>query len=62
LLTKADKLNRSEAQAALHAAHDVLADVASENADIGVTLFSALSRQGLDDAAAALYGWIHGAR
>ena len=44
LLTKADKLNRREAQAALQAAQAVLAEVATEGADIGVTLFSALSR------------------
>jgi GTP-binding protein len=58
LLTKADKLNRSEGQAALQAAHEVLAEVTSESADIGVTLFSALSRQGLDDVAATLHGWV----
>ena len=59
LLTKADKLNRSEAQLALQKAQDVLADVAGESADIGVTLFSALSRQGLGDVAETLYDWVH---
>jgi GTP-binding protein len=59
LLTKADKLNRSEGQAALQAAQGVLAEVTSENADIGVTLFSALSRQGLEDVAETLHGWVH---
>ncbi|MDO9075606.1 MAG: ribosome biogenesis GTP-binding protein YihA/YsxC [Rubrivivax sp.] len=59
LLTKADKLNRSEAQLALQKAQDVLAEVAGENADIGVTLFSALSRQGLGDVAETLYDWVH---
>ncbi len=59
LLTKADKLNRSQAQRALQQAQDVLAAVAGESADIGVTLFSALSRQGLGDVAETLYGWVH---
>jgi hypothetical protein len=31
--------------------------VAPEGADIGVTLFSALSRQGLADVAEVLHGW-----
>jgi GTP-binding protein len=58
VLTKADKLNRSDAQGALQAAQAVLADVASESADIGVTLFSALKREGVGDVAEALRGWI----
>lgn len=59
LLTKADKLNRREGQAALDQAHGALAEVATENADIGVALFSALTRQGLDDVAQTLYDWSH---
>lgn len=59
LLTKADKLNRSEGQLALQKAQDVLAEVSGENTDIGVTLFSALSRQGLGDVAETLYDWVH---
>lgn len=59
LLTKADKLNRSQAQRALQQAQGVLAEVAGEHADIGVTLFSALSRQGLGDVAETLHGWVH---
>jgi GTP-binding protein len=59
LLTKADKLNRSQAQLALQAAQAVLAEVSSENTDIGVALFSALKKQGVDDVAQALYGWVH---
>jgi GTP-binding protein len=57
LLTKADKLSRRDAQAALAAAQDVLGDLATEHADIGITLFSALARQGIDDAAVVLHGW-----
>jgi GTP-binding protein len=59
LLTKADKLNRSETQTAVRAAQDLLAEVSTENADIGVTPFSALSRLGLGDAAVALHQWTH---
>jgi len=59
LLTKADKLNRSEGQLALQKAQDVLGEVSGESTDIGVTLFSALSRQGLGDVAETLHGWVH---
>jgi GTP-binding protein len=59
LLTKADKLNRSEGQLALQKAQDLLAEVSTENADIGVVLFSALTRKGLEDVAETLYGWTH---
>lgn len=57
LLTKADKLNRSDALAALGAAQGVLAEASTDNSDIGVALFSALSRRGLDDLALTLHGW-----
>jgi GTP-binding protein len=59
LLTKADKLNRSQAAKAVTAAQAVLADLSTDTADIGVTTFSALSRQGLGDVALALHGWVH---
>jgi GTP-binding protein len=59
VLTKADKLNRSQAQLALAAGQEALAEVAGESADIGVTLFSALKRQGVTDVAEVLHGWIH---
>ncbi len=58
LLTKADKLNRRDAQAALAAAQVVLADLATDDADIGVTLFSALAKTGVGEAAAALRDWV----
>jgi GTP-binding protein len=58
LLTKADKLNRRESDAALAGAQAVLGALASEQADIGMTLFSALSRRGVDDAALALRQWV----
>ena len=57
LLTKADKLNRSDVQTAVHKAQDVLADVSTDSADISVTPFSALSRLGLGDVAQVLHGW-----
>ncbi len=59
LLTKADKLTRRDAQKSLSAAQAVLSAVASEQADIGLLLFSALSRQGLGDAALQLWEWVH---
>ena len=58
LLTKVDKLNKSEAQRALQAAQAVLAEVSTDEADIGVTPFSALSRLGLEDVAEVLHGWV----
>ncbi len=58
LLTKADKLNRSEANAALAAAQAELGEVATDEADVGMTLFSALNRTGVADAAQVLHGWV----
>jgi GTP-binding protein len=59
LLTKADKLNRREADAVLRATTDALAVYTSDEADIGVALFSALKRTGLDDVASTLWSWVH---
>ena len=59
LLTKADKLNRSEQAAALSAAQAALADLTTEEADVSVALFSALKKTGIDDAAMLLHGWAH---
>jgi len=59
LLTKADKLSRNEAQAALAAMQSLLGAFGTEQADIGVTLFSALKQTGVEDAALALHGWAH---
>ena len=58
LLTKSDKLSRQEGQLALAKAQRVLSEVATEYADIGVALFSALTRQGLSDAACTLRSWV----
>ncbi len=58
LLTKADKLSRREAQAALAQAQQALGAYATEEADIGVTLFSSLTREGLEDVALALRQWV----
>jgi GTP-binding protein len=60
LLTKADKLNRSERQASLRATEAALGAYAGGGADIGVALFSALNGEGVDDAAMALFAWVHG--
>jgi GTP-binding protein len=63
LLTKADKLTRSAAAQSLAAAQSVLAQTCPEHADVGVSLFSALSKLGVEDAAVVLHGWaLAGAR
>jgi GTP-binding protein len=59
LLTKSDKLNRHENMAAQAAAQEVLASVSTESADIGMSSFSALNKQGLGDVAEAIYAWTH---
>jgi GTP-binding protein len=58
LLTKSDKLNRQEATQALAQARTLLADFATDEADLSVTLFSALKKLGVEDAAASLHGWV----
>ena len=57
LLTKADKLNHQQAAAALAGAQALLAELATDEADMAVTLFSALKKTGVDDAALTLHGW-----
>ena len=59
LLTKADKLTRSAAAAALLEAQSLLAETCPQNADVGVALFSALTNSGVADAAMALHAWVH---
>lgn len=59
VVTKADKLNQSEAQVSLRSVQEQLGAYGSDEADIGVTLFSALSRRGVDDVAECLYDWAH---
>jgi GTP-binding protein len=59
LLTKADKLSRKEADAVLRATGDSLGVLATEAADIGVALFSALKRTGVADVATTLREWVH---
>jgi GTP-binding protein len=60
LLTKSDKLNRSEAASALASAQAALAEITTDEADVGIALFSALKKVGVGDAAKALHGWVHG--
>ena len=62
LLTKADKLNRSEATRALAAAQAELGEVTTEQADVGMALFSALKRTGVADAAQVLHAWVSPAK
>jgi GTP-binding protein len=59
LLTKSDKLNRAEATAALASAQTVLGEIATDEADVQVALFSALKKAGVGDAARVLHGWVH---
>ena len=59
LLTKADKLNRSEAAAALVTAQAVLGEITTDEADVQVALFSALKKSGVGDAAQVLHSWVH---
>ena len=58
LLTKSDKLNRSEATASLANAQAVLGELSTDEADVGVTLFSALKKVGIEDAAQVLRTWV----
>ena len=62
LLTKADKLSRSEGAKAIAAAQKVLGELATDTADISLVLFSALSRQGLADAAVVMREWRNAAQ
>lgn len=61
LLTKIDKLNRSERATALKRAEAALADVvggtAGPGADVSLTAFSATARTGVADTALLLRGW-----
>jgi GTP-binding protein len=57
LLTKADKLNRKEGAESLRQAQAVLAELATDEADIGITLFSSLKKIGVGDAAEMLKAW-----
>ena len=60
LLTKADKLNRSEANASLATAQAALGEIVTDEADVGIALFSALKRIGIGDAAQVVHGWSGG--
>ena len=57
LLTKADRLNRREAHQALQTAQAALSEWASEQSDVGVTLCSALKKNGVSDVAETLRAW-----
>ena len=57
LLTKADKLNRKEQAESLRNAQAVLGELATDEADIGLSLFSSLARIGVGDAGEILQSW-----
>jgi GTP-binding protein len=61
LLTKADKLSRKEAEASLNATVAALGEYSSEQADVSVTLFSALKKTHLGDVATTLHTWTQAA-
>ncbi len=58
LLTKVDKLNRSEVNAALKTANEALAAFATEESDIGVSAFSVPKNVGVADVAQVLHQWV----
>ena len=58
LLTKIDKLNRSEANAALNNAQTALAAFSTEQSDIGVLRFSVPKKIGVTDVAQVLHRWV----
>lgn len=57
LLTKADKLSRRDADAALAQTQQGLQRLSAEPADVRLSLFSALKGTGLDDVALTLMQW-----
>ncbi|MDB6002244.1 MAG: YihA family ribosome biosis GTP-binding protein [Rhizobacter sp.] len=59
LLTKSDKLNRKDSDAALLAAQKELEPMSTDESDVAVALFSALHKKGVGDAAMTLHSWSH---
>jgi GTP-binding protein len=59
LLTKSDKLNRSEAAASLASVQKALGEITTDEADVAIALFSALKKVGVGDAAKVLHAWVH---
>ena len=58
LLTKSDKLPRSQVAKAVAAAATRLEEVASAQSDVSLLPFSALNRSGVDDATRLLHSWV----
>jgi GTP-binding protein len=61
LLTKVDKLNRTQAAAALVDAQKALNAITTDEADVSMLLFSALKKQGVGEAARVLHTWVQDA-
>jgi GTP-binding protein len=61
LLTKSDKLNRRESDKAVATAQEVLGAMTTDEADVAVSLFSALNKKGVGDAACVLHDWVRNA-
>ena len=49
----------AETGGSLRATTEALGAYASESSDIGVVLFSALKKTGVDDVTSQLWGWAH---
>ena len=60
LLTKSDKLSRAQGQAMMRKVQSPLGDLLTDDSDVRLVLFSALSGAGVDDAAQVLREWITG--
>jgi GTP-binding protein len=58
MLTKSDKLSRSQR---LNAARKVRAEIAPRASDLTVIPFSSVSREGLEETIAVLEGWLDSA-
>lgn len=58
LLTKADKLNRRDADRALAQCNQTLGEIGTDESDIGIALFSALNKRGVDEVAVQLREWV----
>jgi GTP-binding protein len=62
ILTKADKLNRKESDQILRQTTDLLGEIATDESDIQIALFSALKKKGVGEVADILRTWTQGMR
>lgn len=62
ILTKSDKLNRKESDQILRQTQEQLAEMATDESDIQIALFSALKKQGVGEVADILRTWAQNCR